>query len=210
MKNTDTIVTEMQSIAPSIAAIGTAMPYTVDTQYFQNLPEILLEQAQFADNHVIANSPYQVPPSYFDGLSTQLLNRIAAETTVEATNQKTTAKIVRFKQVKRWMSYAAAAILAGILITNAFLFTDKPNYSEYEKYSTLDIPSTLDLVSDADLNNYIQNNSHANGVEEMLVSESQSLPNLSENMELLSNENLDAYLQENKLLEHTNFEDPIK
>ena len=44
----------------------------------------------------------------------------------------------------------------------------------------------------------------------MVVSESQSLPNLSENMELLSNENLDAYLQENKLLEHTNFEDPIK
>lgn len=210
MKNTDTILTEMQSIAPSIAAIGTAMPYSVDAQYFESLPEILLEQAQFADNHIISNLPYQVPPNYFDGLSTQLLNRIAAETTVEAPIQKTTAKIVRFNQVKRWMSYAAAAILAGILITNAFLFTDKPNYSEYEKYRTLDIPSTLNLVSDADLNNYIQNNSHTNGVEEMVVSESQSLPNLSENMELLSNENLDAYLQENKLLEHTNFEDPIK
>lgn len=210
MKNTDTILTEMQSIAPSIAAIGTAMPYSVDAQYFESLPEILLEQAQFADNHIISNLPYQVPPNYFDQLSTQLLNRIAAETTVEAPIQKTTAKIVRFNQVKRWMSYAAAAILAGILITNAFLFTDKPNYSEYEKYRTLDIPSTLNLVSDADLNNYIQNNSHTNGVEEMVVSESQSLPNLSENMELLSNENLDAYLQENKLLEHTNFEDPIK
>ncbi len=210
MKNTDTILTEMQSIAPSIAAIGTAMPYSVDAQYFESLPEILLEQTQFADNHIISNLPYQVPPNYFDQLSTQLLNRIAAETTVEAPIQKTTAKIVRFNQVKRWMSYAAAAILAGILITNAFLFTDKPNYSEYEKYRTLDIPSTLDLVSDADLNNYIQNNSHTNGVEEMVVSESQSLPNLSENMELLSNENLDAYLQENKLLEHTNFEDPIK
>ncbi len=210
MKNTDTILTEMQSIAPSIAAIGTAMPYSVDAQYFESLPEILLEQTQFADNHIISNLPYQVPPNYFDQLSTQLLNRIAAETTVEAPIQKTTAKIVRFNQVKRWMSYAAAAILAGILITNAFLFTDKPNYSEYEKYRTLDIPSTLDLVSDADLNNYIQNNSHTNGVEEMVVSESQSLPNLSENMELLSNENLDAYLQENKLLEHTNFENPIK
>ena len=210
MKNTDTILTEMQSIAPSIAAIGTAMPYSVDAQYFESLPEILLEQTQFADNHIISNLPYQVPPNYFDQLSTQLLNRIAAETTVEAPIQKTTAKIVRFNQVKRWMSYAAAAILAGILITNAFLFTDKPNYSEYEKYRTLDIPSTLNLVSDADLNNYIQNNSHTNGVEEMVVSESQSLPNLSENIELLSNENLDAYLQENKLLEHTNFENPIK
>ncbi|TSA63098.1 MAG: hypothetical protein D4R41_01565 [Sediminibacterium sp.] len=210
MKNTDIILTEMQSIAPSISAIGTAMPYSVDAQYFESLPEILLEQAQFADNHIISNLPYQVPPNYFDQLSTQLLNRIAAETTVEAPIQKTTAKIVRFNQVKRWMSYAAAAILAGILITNAFLFTDKPNYSEYEKYRTLDIPSTLDLVSDADLNNYIQNNSHTNGVEEMVVSESQALPNLSENMELLSNENLDAYLQENKLLEHTNFENPIK
>ncbi len=210
MKNTDTILTEMQSIAPSIAAIGTAMPYSVDAQYFESLPEILLEQAQFADNHIISNLPYQVPPNYFDQLSTQLLIRIAAETTVEAPIQKTTAKIVQFNQVKRWMSYAAAAILAGILITNAFLFTDKPNYSEYEKYRTLDIPSTLNLVSDADLNNYIQNNSHTNGVEEMVVSESQSLPNLSENIELLSNENLDAYLQENKLLEHTNFENPIK
>lgn len=210
MKNTDTILTEMQSIAPSIAAIGTAMPYSIDAQYFESLPEILLEQAQFADNHIISNLPYQVPPNYFDGLSAQLLNRIVAETTVEAPIQKSTAKIVRFNQVKRWMSYAAAAILAGILITNAFLFTDKPNYSEYEKYRTLDIPSTLDLVSDADLNNYIQNNSHTNGVEEMLVSESQVLPNLSENIELLSNENLDAYLQENKLLEDTNFEDSIK
>ena len=210
MKNTDTILIEMQSIAPSIAAIGTGMPYMVDAQYFENLPEILLEQVQFNHNTGLSDTPYQVPPSYFDGLSTQLLNRIAAETTVEAPIQKTTAKIVRFNQVKRWMSYAAAAILAGILITNAFLFTDKPTYSEYEKYRTLDIPSTLDLVSDADLTNYIQSNSHVNSIEEMVVSESQALPNLSENMELLSNENLDTYLQENKLLEHTNFEDPIK
>jgi hypothetical protein len=108
------------------------------------------------------------------------------------------------------MSYAAAAILAGILITNAFLFTDKPNYSEYEKYSTLDIPSTLNLVSDADLTNYIQSNSTVNGIEEMVVSENEALPNLSENMELFSNENLDAYLEENKLLEHNKIEDPVK
>ena len=210
MKNTDTIVTEMQSIAPSIAAIGTAMPYTVDAQYFEILPEILLEQVQFADNHVIANSPYEVPPSYFDGLSTQLLNRIAADASAETPIQKTPAKVIGFNQAKKWMSYAAAAILAGILITNAFLFTDKPNYSEYEKYSTLDIPSTLDLVSDADLTNYIQNNSHTNGVEDMVVSENEALPNLSENMDLLSNENLDAYLEENKLLEQNKIEDSVK
>ena len=210
MKNTDTIIAEMQSIAPSIAAIGTAMPFSVDTQYFQNLPDILVEQAQFAENQVIANSPYQVPPNYFDGLSTQLLNRIAAETTVEAPIQKATAKVVGFNQVKRWMSYAAAAILAGILITNAFLFTDKPNYSEYEKYSNLDIPSTLNLVSDADLTNYIQSNSHANGIEEMVISENEALLNLSENIDLLSNENLDAYLEENKFLEHNKTEEPVK
>jgi len=210
MKNTDIILTEMQSIAPSIAAIGITMPYTFDAQYFESLPEILLEQAQFVENHVITNSPYQVPPNYFDGLPSQLLHRIAAETIVEAPIQKSPAKIVGFNQVKRWMSYAAAAILAGILITNAFLFTDKPNYSDYEKYSTLDIPSTLNLVSDADLTNYIQNNSHTNGMEELVISENQALPNLSENINQLSNENLDAYLQENKLLEQTNFEYPTK
>jgi hypothetical protein len=210
MKNTDTILTEMQSIAPSIAAIGTAMPYTVDTQYFENLPEMLLEQVQFAENQVIANSPYQVPLNYFDGLSTQLLNRIAADASAQTPIQITPAKVIGFNQAKKWMSYAAAAILAGILITNAFLFTDKPNYSEYEKYSTLDIPSTLNLVSDADLTNYIQSNSTVNGIEEMVVSENEALPNLSENMELFSNENLDAYLEENKLLEHNKIEDPVK
>jgi hypothetical protein len=210
MKNTDTILAEMQSIAPSIAAIATAMPFSVDIQYFQNLPDILVEQAQFAENQVIANSPYQVPPNYFDGLSTQLLNRIAADASAQTPIQITPAKVIGFNQAKKWMSYAAAAILAGILITNAFLFTDKPNYSEYEKYSTLDIPSTLNLVSDADLTNYIQSNSTVNGIEEMVVSENEALPNLSENMELFSNENLDAYLEENKLLEHNKIEDPVK
>lgn len=210
MKNTDTILTEMQSIAPSIAAIGTAMPYKVDAEYFENLPEILLEQVLFADTNTPSIAPYQVPPNYFDGLSTQLLNRIAADTTIETPIQITPAKVIGFNQAKKWMSYAAAAILVGILITNAFLFTDKPNYSEYEKYSTLDIPSTLNLVSDADLTNYIQSNSHVNGIEEMVVSENEVLPNLSENIDLLSNQNLDTYLQENKLLEDSNFENPIK
>lgn len=210
MKNTDTILTEMQTIAPSIAAVGKAMPYTVEAQYFENLPEIVLEQTQFKDDNAISSLPYLVPPKYFDGLSTQLLNRIAAESTIKATIQTTPTKIIGINHAKKWMSYAAAAILAGILITNAFLFTDKPNYSGYEKYSTLDIPTALGLLSDADLNNYIQNNTHTNGVEEMVVSHKQGLSNLSEKIEQLSNENLAAYLQENKLLEHTNFEDPIK
>ena len=103
MNHTGTILPEMQSIAPSIAAIGNAMPYTVDAQYFEILPELLIEQVSFVEAIAHTSVPYQVPSNYFDGLSTQLQNKIASTPNSLVPAKKSPAFVIGLNQTKKWL-----------------------------------------------------------------------------------------------------------
>lgn len=209
MENRETILAELADLAPSIVAIGTNMPFSVEIGYFNHLSDTLLEKALFAESFGAPTNTYQLPANYFDNLTSQLLAKTSNAIPVDSEIIKE-AKVVSFKQAKKWLNIAAAACIAVLLVSNAFLFTDRNRLKEYEKYRSMDIPSTLDLVSDTELRNYIENNDHSIVAEEMVMPDLQALPSVNEHIEWLSNDKINEYLQENKLLENTGNVNTIK
>jgi hypothetical protein len=91
-------------------------------------------------------------------------------------------------------------MLTGILVTGAFLFSDKPAEQMKEQYQLEDLGAALDAVPDAALEQYLEENQTI-AVDEVLASPNQKLPELSDHIQNISNENLNSYLEENSHLE---------
>ncbi|MBL7759497.1 MAG: hypothetical protein JNK08_02250 [Sediminibacterium sp.] len=91
----------------------------------------------------ISRQPVQsVPEGYFEHFSVQI--------------PETAAPVVKMLQVRKWMGYAAAALVAGILVTAGFIFTDKDvQRFNYEQYSRIDVPAEMNKLSDDELQSYL-------------------------------------------------------
>jgi hypothetical protein len=177
--------------------------FQVPDQYFSVLASKILQRAKerandeisiYTENESIApilNSiqkemPYAVPGKYFEQLS------------VKIPNEK--AKVIPMKKMRNWMTYAAAAVFVGIMVTGSFLFSDKKQSQDFEKYQNMDVAAALDQVSDAELNSYIDDN-HVISLDDLSESERASLNNVDGKIESMSTENLSQYLNENGFLE---------
>ncbi|MDD2792438.1 MAG: hypothetical protein PHD73_04610 [Sediminibacterium sp.] len=91
----------------------------------------------------ISRQPVQtVPEGYFEQFSVQL--------------PKTAAPVMSMSQVRKWMGYAAAALVAGILVTAGFIFTDSDvQRFNYEQYSRIDVTAEMNKLSDDELQSYL-------------------------------------------------------
>ncbi len=91
----------------------------------------------------LAKKPVQsLPKGYFEQFSVNL----PAEKAV----------VVKMQFLRKWMSYASAAVVAGILVTAAFVYTDRAKgISEFEQYSKMDIPSEMNKLSEEEMQNYL-------------------------------------------------------
>jgi len=190
----NTILEELREIAPLLMEVGTKMPFQVADGYFENFPETLFEKAHIGLLYNIEKPIYQVPDQYFSGLADQILAKAKAAEFAEK------VKVLPMRKMRNWVTYAAAAILTGIMVTGSFMFSDKKQAKDFEKYSSLDIPSTLDKVAEADLTAYLDTNP-AVSTEDLAENESATLPNTKEKIQNLSVENLHHYLNENGVLE---------
>ena len=110
---------------------------------------------------------------------------------------------------RKWMTYAAAALMAGILIISAFLFSDRHAIKNADNYSKEEMSMTLDQISDAALSNYLEENTVATNEAIFIEPKVPMLP-MSEHMQTLSNEKLDEYLIENSHLIPIGFEESSK
>jgi hypothetical protein len=134
--------------------------------------------------------PFKMKEGYFESLSESILQKAKM------------APIVRMKKMRNWMSYAAAAMLTAVMVIGSFMYSDKKQGTDFEKYRQLDIASALDQASEADLYDYLDNNPVVS-TEDLVENEPTALPNATEKIQALSNENLHHYLNENKDLEPT-------
>jgi hypothetical protein len=91
----------------------------------------------------ISRQPVQsVPEGYFEQLSIKLPAQ--------------SAPVVKMSLVRKWMGYAAAALVAGILVTAGFIFTDSDvQRFNYEQYSRIDVPAEMNKLSDDELQSYL-------------------------------------------------------
>ncbi|NCI47581.1 hypothetical protein [Sediminibacterium soli] len=118
---------------------------------------------------------YTVPAGYFETLS---FSAPAPQT----------GKLVGLRKTRKWMQYAAAAIIASVLVTSAFLFTESP----YRKYGRMNVPEELQKMSENDLATYLYNPEKIS-----VVSSKETIGELRENIHGMSDEELTRYLSDN-------------
>ncbi|MEO7531567.1 MAG: hypothetical protein ABIS69_09150 [Sediminibacterium sp.] len=188
----------------SLLVGGTAGTYAVPAGYFEGLSTSILgkiKTAVFINNEVSAEleevaallntisrqNVYTVPADYFTSV----------DFATAAKNVKKEAKVVTLRIARKWMQYAAAAVMAGILVTGAFLYTD--NNEDLGKITELpDVSSGLNKVSESDLVTYLDNPEHfvAAPAATSLASE-EELVDVKNNIRRVSDEELNQYLKEN-------------
>ncbi len=188
--------------------------YQVPDNYFETLPERILSKIQ-VDHRAsheelnlvaplltkIGREPVMsVPEGYFEQL--QPLDKL--------TDHTAKAKVITFRNYSRWIQYAAAAMVTGILITGAFIFTDSNSYLDQEKKGRIEMRGIPDSAKDAtiispansDNAEEASDNTLANGKdgEEAINTISKSARSIS-TLEMVSDEELKKYLEENAVPE---------
>lgn len=133
-------------------------PFAVPNNYFNKLPHQILQRIQQQDNsqqtaweeleevapllNQISKMPvYSVPPGYFE------------RTDFTPVQEQTKAKVIGFSKTRKWIIYAAAAVMAGILVTGA-LWNNTMLTSSINAFS---LNKEITNVSDEAIQNYLNN-----------------------------------------------------
>jgi oligoribonuclease (3'-5' exoribonuclease) len=174
--------------------------------YFEGLPAAILAhvknnavtsevQAELDEiapllNTISKQNIFTVPAGYFE----------KADFVSAIQSTKKQGKLVNMRFARRWTQYAAAAVMAGVLVTGAFMFTDTKGTAEYEKYSNIDVSSELNKVSEDELVNYLDSDEHYASVPDIALAEAGGAEETlddAEPVQVLSDDELSQYLKDN-------------
>lgn len=146
---------ELMHLSPLLAGLSKEMPYSIPQGYFEQLTVPV--NAQTAAEELATISPllsglkkenlYSVPEGYFESLSSAPYSAAI----------KPQAKVVSITS-RRWFRIAAAAVVAGVIVTAGFVFINgNSNKSEkalakFEKKLQKDLEKT----SNQELNEFLE------------------------------------------------------
>lgn len=101
----------------------------------------------------------------------------------------------------KWMRLAAAAVVAGLLITTAVLYTSDTNQqsgdSNFADYAQIDVSQEMSKLSEEELNTYLSSSEKlvvAAGYREQYGED--ELPDVNEHIQFMSDDELKQYLDE--------------
>ncbi len=198
MNQQNNIREELKLIAPLVASINNKMPQQLPLGYFDSFAQKILflakEQSNNKDDgnelidiapllNQISREPIQsLPQGYFNSFNVNL--------------PKQKSIVVKMPLMRKWMTYASAAVVAGILLTAGFLYTNKGNHSfDYDKYSKINITTAMNNLSEDELVNYINAASSLNlghsSIDAELINENEG------NFENIVDDEMLQYLNEN-------------
>jgi hypothetical protein len=139
MKRNPEIGQELLGLSPAVANLSARMPFHVPEGYFELFPERMLDLLRAEHEFEIASSkstifdakttisgPFMVPDGYFEGLSANILNKIkenSAEPAKLISGQKQTARVISLGSRKKWLNYAAAAVITAFLAGAIYLYS---------------------------------------------------------------------------------------
>lgn len=221
---------ELKQVLPNLANTEKGLPYAVPANYFEGLSVNIMNTIA-AENFQKTVLPFSIPTGYFKNLSSKILYKINNEPIAESEVakelqafapllssitkqniysvpqgyfsvvdvskfiQKPLAKVVSFSATNLLLRYGVAACIIGVLVTGAFVFTDKNDRIDYAAYKKIDITNGIDNVSSAELINYLENvNSITNA--HFATSFDVKVPEINDNIKSISDEELKQYLKE--------------
>ena len=159
---------ELEFLSPVLSKLDRKVPFTTPEGYFEELTGNVVAGMKAIDfvNEELENlSPvmsglknnnvYTVPTQYFDRLPGLILNKV---------KEQQPAKVVSMTFRRKLMKYAAAAVVAGIIITAGILFLNNKNSSVtpgtlvgIEEKLQLETENEVKGLSDDELFNFIEN-----------------------------------------------------
>ncbi|OQP66793.1 hypothetical protein A3860_00005, partial [Niastella vici] len=156
---------ELEILSPVLSQLGKKMPFSTPAGYFSELSENAVAGAQAIDfvNGALENlSPvmnslkeiqvYEVPAGYFEQLPGQVL---------QAAKAQQPAKVVSMSFTRRVIRYAAAAVVAGLVVTAGWLYFGHTGVKPGGDEKTVVAAADLDSISDDMLEKYLENQTAA-------------------------------------------------
>ncbi|WP_207511849.1 hypothetical protein [Longitalea luteola] len=154
---------ELEVLSPLLSQIGKQMPFSTPAGYFDELGENAVAGAQaieFVNGELENLSPlmkglnriqvYEAPAGYFEQLPGQVLKAVKAQQP---------AKVVSMRFTRRVLRYAAAAVMAGLIITAGWLYLGNGNKTTDKAAPA--VAAQLDNISDEMLEKYLENQTPA-------------------------------------------------
>lgn len=156
---TDNANEELEILSPLLSQLGKKMPFSTPAGYFNEVSEQAVAGAQAIDfvNVELENlSPlmqglkrimvYEVPAGYFNQLPGQVMKAIKGEQP---------AKVVTMSFTRRVLRYAAAAVVAGLIVTAGWFYLG--NNGKIKPGDLADNFWQLESISDESLQKYLEN-----------------------------------------------------
>jgi hypothetical protein len=128
MATDNSIQRELREMAPGLAGLPPVNPFSLPEGYFDSLPQLVMiriktEQADSVEEEIMILAPslsglnkkptFSMPEGYFEQLQAKTMQNV---------ENRTQAKVVSMPAGRRFVRYAAAAVVAGILATGAWFF----------------------------------------------------------------------------------------
>ncbi len=164
---------DLQKEAPTLSAIGRAIPFTVPAGYFEELPVIVNSRVYIETVYLNGTGGFSVPEKYFEELPSRIESSIAFENIKAAVpaegftlpdayfeglsariNQRLELPSESKTPVRRiltsWVGYAAAACITAMIAAGIYFNTDSYNFNKQ-----------LSELSEQEIINYLQVHSTA-------------------------------------------------
>ncbi len=185
MNRREDIVKELQDAAPILAAYkATESLPAVPENYFAGLEDSTMAFVVAEGGQWTATSAVQVPERYFEQLEDAVMANIKAQEKA-GTSGKTVRLSIGYTLFAR---IAAAAVLAGILVLTIF--------SDRTALPVSDCQDGIACLTQEEIYNYMQQNSHEFGVEQI---QETVTPALEQTTTAIATEEIQDYLEQEQL-----------
>lgn len=201
----DAVTEKLLEQSSSELVVEKSQAYKIPAGYFDQLPghilaaiyrldvEQELEELAPVLNHVSKQMPYTrtTVPEFNMGA---IMERAAVS--------KIPVIQMPVHKTRKWVQYAAAAVVTGVILVTAFLFNGSNSNTADEllahaEYVQMDVPHEMARVSEEELNTYLAT------TEKLVVTTGErdqygedELPDVNEHIQLMSDDELKQYLDE--------------
>jgi len=149
-------VEELGYLSPLLSNISRQMPNDIPAGYFEGFAEKTMQLVRESNDYQTANEeletlspllsglkktmPYSVPQGYFESLA-------------EKTN-KPAAKVVSISQ-RKWLRYAAAAVVTGVIVLAGFIYFNSRNSVDPVEQPYAWVKKSIKKVDKADIDAFV-------------------------------------------------------
>lgn len=152
---------EVETLSPLLAGLNKKMPFSVPDDYFTELSGNVVGGVKAIDfvheeleiippmmQELRHKNVYSVPQGYFENLAASVLDKV---------KERKPAKVVSMNAGRRFMRYAVAAVIAGVIAIGGWLYFNSSNTAEQQvAAATIETMSDDSKLSDEEMANYLE------------------------------------------------------